>query len=94
MPELGYVAYLLALAYGLGQLWYSVLDYRHDHWMRLCAYPFLGIVIGEVFAPVGPEFHGVHVAMALGASLIAAIVDRLIHTLRPDHEASLHPAHA
>ena len=94
MPELGYVAYLLALSYGLGQLWYSILGHRYDNWMRHCSYPFLGIVAGEAFVPIGPEFFGVHVGVAFLATLVAAILDRLVHTLRPASEASLRPAHA
>ena len=95
MPELGYVVYLLALAFGLGQLWYSVLDFRHDHWMRMASYPFLGIVLGEAFVPMGPEVFGVHIMVAFVATLIACILDRVIHTIRPAHEeAALRPSHA
>lgn len=94
MPEFGNVLFLVALAYGLGQLWYSILGYRHDGWMRLASFPFLGIIAGEAFMPVGPEVFGVHVTVAFVATLIACLVDRVVHTVRPEHETELRPAHA
>lgn len=98
MPELAFVVYMLALAYGLGQLWYSVLDYRHDNWTRTWSFPFLGIIAGEAlwanFLPAGPEFLGIHVLVAFVATLVAALVDLGIHALRPAPAPSLRPAHA
>ena len=100
MPELGYMLYLLALAYAFGHLWYGVIGHHYDDWMRICSYPFLGIVMGEAIyvnfmaMPAGPEFYGIHVVIASGATLIATLVDLLVHNLRPAHEQSLRPAHA
>lgn len=94
MPDFGNVLFLVALAYGLGQLWYSILGHRHDGWMRMASFPFLGIVAGEAFMPVGPEVFGVHVTVAFAATLIACLVDRIVHTIRPEHETELRPAHA
>lgn len=100
MPELGNMLYLLALSYAFGQLWYNVLDYHHEGWMRVCSFPFLGIILGEALyarvlaLPAGPETYGVHIFLALVATLVATVIDMFIHTLRPAHETSLRPAHA
>lgn len=94
MAEFGHVLFLVALAYGLGQFWYSILDHRHEHWMRICSYPFLGIVAGEALTPIGPEVFGVHVFVAFVATLVACLVDRIVHMIRPAHEAEMRPAHA
>ena len=94
MAEFGNVLFLVAFAYGLGQLWYSVLDHRHDGWMRIASFPFLGMIAGEAFMPMGPEVFGVHVVVAFVATFVACLVDKLVHAIRPGHEAELRPAHA
>jgi predicted MFS family arabinose efflux permease len=94
MPELGYVLYLFGLAYAFGQLWSAVIDHRHDHWMRIASFPFLGIVAGEALFPMGPQFFGVHVLVAFIATLVAVLVDKLVHMVRPEPETAMHPAHA
>lgn len=93
MPELGFVLYLLALSYAFGQLWYSIFEFRHEHWLRVMSYPLLGIVGGEAlwakYLASGPDFFGVHVLVAFVATLIAVLVDIGIHALRPTHEKTL-----
>ena len=49
MPELGLgnVVYLLAVSYGMGVMWYTVLGRTYANWMRMAAFPLLGAIIGE-----------------------------------------------
>lgn len=98
MPELGFVIYLLAISYALGQFWYSVLEMRHEEWMRTMSFPLLGIVAGEAlwakYLTAGPEFFGIHVIVAFVFAFIAALIDWGIHVMRPTHEAMTRPAHA
>ena len=79
MPDLGFVAMIIALSYGSGVLWYKLLGSGHDGWMRTAAAPFVGVLVGEgVWAPYllsGPEFGGLHVALALVTTLIAVLAD-------------------
>lgn len=99
MPELGFVIYLLAISYALGQFWYSILEIRHEDWMRTTSFPLLGIVAGEALwakagMVSGPEFFGVHVIVAFVFALIATVIDWGIHSARPTHEVMVRPAHA
>ncbi len=47
MPELGLVVYLLAISYGMGALWYTLLGRSPARWTRMTAFPLVGVVIGE-----------------------------------------------
>ena len=98
MLELGFVIYLLAFGYALGIMWYHLFDYRVGDWMRIIAFPFLGVVIGEgLWVPnmaSGPAFFGVHVFVAISASLIAVLVDMGIHLARTRTVHEVRPAHA
>lgn len=71
--------FMLAFAYGIGVFWYDLLPGHLPHrtW-RVAAYPFILMVIGEAFVPVGPGFLGFHPATAIVAALIGVIIDWLI----------------
>ena len=83
MPDLGAVAYLIAISYGMGVLWYTVLGRNYTSWMRMAAFPLLGMIIGEAVwinhlssnAEQGLVFLGVHIYVALVATFIGALVD-------------------
>ena len=47
MPELGFVVYLIAISYGMGALWYTLLGRSETSWTRMTAFPLVGVVIGE-----------------------------------------------
>ncbi len=38
MPELGLVVYLIAISYGMGALWYTLLGRSHASWTRMTAF--------------------------------------------------------
>ena len=83
MPDLGTVAYLIAISYGMGVLWYTVLGRNYTSWMRMAAFPLLGMIIGEALwinhlsssADQGLVFLGIHIYVALAATFIGALVD-------------------
>ncbi len=83
MPDLGAVAYLIAISYGMGVLWYTILGRNYTSWMRMAAFPLLGMIIGEALwinhlssnAEQGLVFFGLHVYVALVATFIGAMVD-------------------
>jgi len=83
VPELGFVLYIIAMSYGLGMLWYTLLGRNYMGWMRLGAFPLLGLVIGEglwakyLSDNIGPGlvFMGLHLYVALVSTFIAALVD-------------------
>ena len=82
MPELGFVAFMIGLSYGLGVLWYKLLGdgtSGHSGWMRTASVPFVGLVAGEgvwaAYLLSGPTFFDVHVALALVTTLVAVLVD-------------------
>ena len=96
MPELGAVAYLLAISYGMGVLWYTILGRNHTSWMRMAAFPFLGLIIGEALwvnqlssnAEQGLDFLGVHIYVALVATFIGALIDVSASWLTKEHPVS------
>ena len=85
--DIGTFLLMLALAYGLGMLWYDLLPGRlpAQVW-RVAAYPFVGIYIAESLIPrlltADPTFGGVHVVTALIGSIVAVIVDWIITAAR------------
>ncbi len=96
MPDLGAVAYLIAISYGMGVLWYTILGRSHPNWMRMAALPFLGLIIGEALwvnqlssnAEQGLVFLGVHIYVALVATFIGALVDIGASWLAKEHPVS------
>ena len=79
MPELGFVAFILALSYGSGVMWSKMLGTGSNGWMRTAAAPFVGVLVGEgIWAEYfvsGPEFFGLHIALALVTTFVAVLVD-------------------
>lgn len=96
MPELGSVAYLIAISYGMGVLWYTLLGLNYTSWMRMAAFPLLGLIIGEAVwinhLSSNPEqgliFLGVHIYVALVATFIGALVDMGVSWLSKEHPVS------
>ncbi len=81
--EFGTWLLMAAMAYGLGVFWYDLLPGKLPaHPWRVAAYPFVLMVFGQAFLPVGPSFGGIHPVTALVASLIGVIIDWLITYLR------------
>ena len=55
MPELGFVVFLIAIAYGMGTVWYTLLGRDYASWMRMAAFPFVGAIVGEELVNAGPS---------------------------------------
>ena len=93
MPELGFAVYLLAISYGVGVLWYTLLGSRDSGWMRMAAFPLLGVVIGEAIwnkylsagMGQGLAFGGLHVYVVLVSSFIAVLVDMFVAWIAKEH---------
>ena len=95
MPELelGTVVYLLAVSYGMGVMWYTVLGRTYANWMRMAAFPLLGAIIGEALwithlssnPSQGLVFLGFHVYVLLAATFIGALVDITVSWLAKEH---------
>ena len=96
MPDLGAVAYLIAISYGMGVLWYTILGRNYTTWMRMAAFPLLGLIIGEgvwinhiaANAEQGLLFLGVHLYVALAATFVGALVDIAATWLAKEHPVS------
>ena len=82
MPELGFVVFLIAVAYGLGTVWYTLLGRDYTSWMRLAAFPFVATIVGEELLDAGPTFFGLHLYVALGSTLVAVLVDIVFTWIR------------
>lgn len=81
--EIGTLLLFAALAYGLGLLWYELVPgHVPSPVSRVMAYPFVAMVLAEVFVPVGPTFGGVHIVTALGATLLGVVLDLAITAVR------------
>jgi hypothetical protein len=81
--DLGSLLFLVALSYGMGVFWYSLIPGRMpDTAWRVAAYPFLASAIAEALFSFGPALGGIHVLVALVASLVGVIVDWIITDLR------------
>ena len=98
--EIGTLVFMLALAYGLGLFWYEIVPgHVPTQVWRVMAYPFVTMVLAEVFVPAGPAYGGVHIVTAVGASLLGVAVDWAVIALRhpvegPALEARSTPAHS
>ena len=84
MEQLGPIAAMLVFAYAFGGVWYHVLDHTPSHWLRAVSYPLMGIVLGEglwaSYLPSGPGVLGVHVVIALFATLIMVSLDVMVES--------------
>ena len=93
MPELGFVVYLIGLSYGMGVLWYTLLGNNYIGWMRMAAFPLLGVVIGEAvwtkhfFGGVGQGliFFDLHIYVVLVSTFIGTLADKAISWLAKEH---------
>ena len=96
MPDLGAVVYLIAIAYGMGVLWYTILGRNYTSWMRMAAFPLLGLIIGEALwinhlsssAGQGLLFLGVHLYVALAATFVGTLVDVSASWISKEHPVS------
>ena len=96
MPELGFIVYLIAVSYGMGVVWYSLLGRKYTGWMRMAVFPFLGVVIGEALwvnhlagSPTeGLQYFGLHVYVVLISSFAGSLVDVATGWLGKEHPMS------
>lgn len=85
--ELGFIVYLIAASYALGLAWYAVLGRQHTNWMRMAAFPFLGVVIGQALWTLefnrndGLNFEGLYIYVALISSGVGAAIDVVVGKL-------------
>jgi len=83
MPDIGTVAYLIAIGYGLGMVWNTVLGREQTNWMRTAAFPLMAIIIGQALwtthlssnAAQGLVFLGFNVYVALVSSFIGVLTE-------------------
>ncbi|MFQ5872508.1 MAG: hypothetical protein ACE5JL_01710 [Dehalococcoidia bacterium] len=84
MEQLGPIATYVVFAYGFGFVWYHILDRPVTSWLRMPAYPLLGIILGEglwaTYLVSGPAVLGIHVVVALFATFAAVLLDVLVET--------------
>ena len=93
MPDLGYAVYLIAVSYGLGVLWYTLLGRNYTSWMRMAAFPLLAIIVGEALyarylastVGQGLVFLNIPIYVALAATFIGALVDIGVSWLAKEH---------
>jgi len=82
MELLGQLAVMVVVAYAFGTAWYHVLGHPSSHWLRMVAYPLVGIIIGEglwvSYMVAGPELLGVHVVVALFATFLGVSLDIVV----------------
>ncbi len=75
--------FMVAFAYGIGVFWYDLIRGQlPDRIWRVAAYPFLLMVIGEAFVPIGTSFLGFHPATAVIAGLVGVIIDWIVTLIR------------
>ena len=79
MEQIGELAPMVVFAYAFGLEWYHILRRSQADWLRMLGYPLMGIVLGEgLWASnmvAGPSVLGVHIAVALVATLLAVGLD-------------------
>ena len=75
MLELGFVGFLVATAYAMGVVWYSLLGRGYTSWMRIAAFPFVGAIAGEALVATGPSYFGLYIYVVLVSTLIAVLTD-------------------
>ncbi len=93
MPDLGFAVYLVAVSYGMGVLWYTLLGRNYTSWMRMAAFPLLAIIIGEaIYAKYlassvgqGLVFMNINLYVALAASFIGSMADIGVSWLAKEH---------
>ncbi len=85
MDNFSVVVLAFAMAYATGVLWYNILDRRYDSWMRMAAFPLLGLVAAEgiwgVYSLAGPEFMGLHVVAVAFGTGIGALSDVVLQAI-------------
>ena len=86
MEQIGQLAPILVFAFAFGWVWHHILKGADIHWLQMLPYPVLGVVLGEGFwatnLAAGPEVLGVHIAVALPATLLAVGLKTLVETYR------------
>lgn len=93
MPELGFIVYLIGVSYGMGVLWYTLLGRNYTGWMRMAAFPLLGVIVGEAVwsrylaggVGAGLVFYNIHIYVALVSTFIGALLDVSISWLAKEH---------
>ena len=96
MPELGFIVYLIAISYGMGVLWYTLLGRNYTSWMRMATFPLLGVIIGEAIwgqylsssVGQGLVFFNLHIYVVLVSSFIGALADVAVSWLAKEHPVS------
>ncbi len=93
MPELGFVVYLIALSYGMGVVWYTLLGRKYTGWMRMAVFPLLGVVIGEALwvnhlasnPSEGLVYFNLHIYVVLVSSFAGSLIDVALDWLAKEH---------
>jgi len=93
MPDIGTVAYLIAIGYGLGMVWNTVLGREQTNWMRTAAFPLMAIIIGQALwtthlssnAAQGLVFLGFNVYVALVSSFIGVLTEGAVAWMAKEH---------
>ena len=79
MEQIGELAPMVVFAYAFGLVWHHIFRRQTTNWLRMLGYPLMGIVLGEGFwatnMVAGPSVLGVHIAVALVATLLAVGLD-------------------
>ena len=83
--ELSTVALAIAVSYGFGVLWYTVLSQKFDSWMRIAALPLVGLVIAQGLwnnsSWSGPEFLDLNIVAVVVGTSIGALTDVFAQTV-------------
>ena len=92
MDNFTIVVLAIAVAYATGVLWYNLLDRKHDSWMRMAAFPLVGLIVAEgiwgTYNLAGPTFQGLHiVAIAVGTG-IGALGDLVFQAIGRESHVS------
>ena len=93
MPELGFIVYLIAISYGMGVVWYTLLGRKYTNWMRMAAFPLLGVIIGEALwtnhiasnPSEGLLYFNLHIYVVLISSFAGGLVDVALGWLAKEH---------
>jgi hypothetical protein len=79
MEQIGELAPMVVFAYAFGLVWSQILRRPRVEWLRMLGYPLVGVILGEgLWASnmvAGPSVLGVHVVVALVATLLAVGLD-------------------
>ena len=93
MPELGFIVYLIAISYGMGVVWYALLGRNNTNWMRMAAFPLLGVIIGEALwtnhiasnPNEGLLWFDLHIYVVLISSFVGSLVDVALGWVAKEH---------